>query len=59
MDKSPAHFKVALETTKKITSQKQKTFDRGNAFDALILRGGFEELVAVEPDLHKNTKKYK
>lgn len=61
--KSPAHFAAAFDERwqKTISPQLQKSFDKGKAFDTLMLHGS-DELsikVAIEPDLSKNSNAYK
>lgn len=63
LKKSPAHFAAAFDPRwkKTISPQLQKSFDKGKAFDRLMLHG-VDDLagqVAIEPDLNKNTKAYK
>lgn len=59
--KTPAHYKAAHEYKSPISPVLQKSFDKGKAFDVLVLHGSeaFEKLVIIEPDLNKNTKAYK
>lgn len=64
MRKSPLHFKTAVEDPELDApdAAKQRTFDKGKAFDLFVLEGGLETLknrVSVEPDLHRGTKAYK
>ena len=59
--KSPAHFKAAQQYQKPISAQLRKSFSKGKAFDTLILHGqkAFNDLVITEPDLNRNTKRYR
>lgn len=59
--KSPAHFKAAQLFKKSPSAQLKKSFDKGKAFDTLVLHGrqAFDRLVVVEPDLNRNKKIYK
>lgn len=61
MGKTPAHYKAAGEYPQQISSTLQKSFDKGKAFDRLILHGfeDFDRIVVVEPNLNKNSKLYK
>lgn len=61
LDKSPAHYRAAIEHEKQVTPALQKSFDRGKAFDLLIIDGqeAFNDKVIIEPDMHKATKAYK
>lgn len=61
MRRTPAHFEAAIRIPEEITPIKQRTFDKGTAFDILIKLGqdALVEKVAVEPALNKNTKEYK
>lgn len=61
LGKTPAHYKAAIEFPSDISPQLQKSFDKGKAFDVLILDGeeAFNRLVVVEPDLNRATKAYK
>lgn len=61
--KSPAHFAAAFDERwqKTISPQLQKSFDKGKAFDRLMLHGADDlaNHVAIEPDISKATKIYK
>lgn len=61
MKQSAAHYKAAFEYERVISAQLQKSFDKGKAFDLLMLHGtqAIEDAIAIEPDLHRNTKAYK
>lgn len=59
--KSPAHFKAAQLEKKTPSAQLKKSFDKGKAFDTLILHGhsAFDDLVCIEPEINRNRKSYK
>lgn len=63
LKKSPAHFAAAFDPRwkKPISPVLQKSFDKGKAFDILMLHGADDLAgqVAIEPDVHKATKIYK
>lgn len=61
MRRSPAHYRAAIEFRKPPSATLQKSFDKGKAFDLLIIDGfdAFDAAVITEPDLNKNTKAYK
>ncbi|WP_054031223.1 PD-(D/E)XK nuclease-like domain-containing protein [Desulfatitalea tepidiphila] len=61
MRKSPAHYKAAIEFEAPVTAMQQRTFDKGKAFDILILHGreAFDKAVVVEPPINKNKNEYK
>lgn len=61
MRKSPAHFKASFYYQKPITPIQQKTFDKGKAFDILILHGQdrLDRKVAIELNANKNSNIYK
>ncbi len=64
LKKSPAHFAAAFDQRwkKPISPQLQKSFDKGKAFDILMLHGpeSLVSHVAIEPEgVHKATKVYK
>jgi hypothetical protein len=61
MRKSAAHFRASFEYKKPISAQLQKSFDKGKAFDVLILHGreAMDQLVAIDPGYHRNSNKYK
>jgi exodeoxyribonuclease VIII len=61
MKKSPAHFRAAHYHRPEITPQQQKTFDKGKAFDTLILHGleALDQAVAVEPGISRRKKEYR
>jgi hypothetical protein len=60
--RTPAHFKAALEAPEKPpTAVQQKAFNKGTAFDTLLLRGKahLDAQVAIDLDINKNKKEYK
>jgi hypothetical protein len=59
--KSAAHFKASFEYEKPVSAQLQKSFDRGKAFDILILGGreALDQAVVIDPGYHRNSNKYK
>lgn len=59
--KSPAHYRAAVLNPKPVSPQLERTFAKGKAFDVLTLHGQdrFQNLVTIEPDLDRRTKKYK
>lgn len=61
MSKTPAHYKAAQEYKNPISPKLQRSFDRGKAFDILIIDGqeAFTEKVVIEPAFRKNTNDYK
>jgi hypothetical protein len=60
--RTPAHFKAALEAPEKPpTAVQQKAFNKGTAFDTLLLRGKahLDAQVAIDLEINKNKKEYK
>jgi hypothetical protein len=60
--KTPAHFKAALpQDAQPPTAQLQRSFDKGSAYDTLILHGpdALKARVAIEPQMNRNKKEYK
>lgn len=61
MKRSPAHFKASHYFKPEISPTLQKTFDKGKAFDTLILHGkkALDQAVAVEPGISRRKKEYR
>lgn len=61
MAKSPAHYRAAIIYKKPPSNQSQKTFDKGKAFDVLMLHGQklFNSSIATDPGINKNSNDYK
>lgn len=61
MRKSPAHYKAAILFPKPVTAAQQRIFDKGKAFDILILHGREElyKAIAAEPIMNRQKKEYK
>lgn len=60
LDKSPLHFKSAMLHKAPISALLQRSFDKGSAFDTLMLHGltAFENRISIEPKWDKRTDKY-
>lgn len=61
MNKTPAHYRAAILHKRKPSAQLQRDFDKGSAFDALILHGeeALKKRVVIEPDIHRGNSIYK